>query len=232
MKTIDEKARINLRYVRYQDFFSTLTEEEFELLASVAQFRCYPAGQILFEEDDELQRVYYILEGMIRFERVDASDNHLFYDYIGQHNFFPISSIFTDETYTYRSVTRTKVRLLVFPRIVIEQVLAGNHQSLLDIAKTMAGLLERNEKRIQNVLNPNAQDRVRQSLIYLKDILATENAGDYTIPYPLTIKELATNSATSTETVRQTMNELVEKGLLQYESKLLIFPKKRLEDWE
>ena len=64
---------------------------------------------------------------------------------------------------------------------------------------------------------------MKQNLFILKEELGvpTED-GHITIPYPITLKELAVNSGTTRETAGQVIKQLRDSGLLDYHKSILL----------
>ena len=98
-----------------------------------------------------------------------------------------------------------------------------NVDQLLFITKRLSQILEFQELRLRNVVSASATDRVTQSLSILCMDLCKEQD---TLPFPMSMKELAKLGATTRETVNQVLKKLREEGVIDYEHKKLTFKNK------
>lgn len=76
------------------EFFKTLDSALKDRLLSNASLYNFNAGQILFFENDDLDKVYYLLSGAIKFYKVDRFDNEVFlYKLFGPKLIFDLSKM-------------------------------------------------------------------------------------------------------------------------------------------
>jgi len=74
------------------DFFKTLDMELFSDLLAHSSMHSFHQGQILFFEEDDLDKVYYLIDGSIKFYKVDRFDNEVFlYKLYGPKLIFDLS---------------------------------------------------------------------------------------------------------------------------------------------
>ena len=94
---------------------------------------------------------------------------------------------------------------------------------LLFITKRLSQILEFQELRLRNVVAASASERVVQSLSLLCMDLC--KVGD-SLPFPISMKELAKLGATTRETVNQVLKKLLDEGRIEYQHKKLTFKEK------
>ncbi|BBM13596.1 Transcriptional regulator ArcR [Enterococcus mundtii 1A] len=212
--------------LRYQPDFEHFTDEEFEEIKEQTVLRSYKKGQVLFDEGDERQRFYVLTEGLIRLERYDESATYYYYDYVTANNLFPMSGIFEEEPYTYTAQAMTDIETFYFPVACYEKIVKNNPNQLIYMIQKLGKVVQMHELRIQIGLTSSAFDRVKQNLFVLKEELGipTED-GHISIPYPITLKELAVNSGTTRETAGQVIKQLKDSGLVNYDKKRFTFCK-------
>ena len=99
-----DKVDYQFSRLRYQADFEHLTEEEFQLLKANVLLRSYKKGQVLFDEGDARDRLYYVIEGLVRIERYDESATYYYYDYVSNNSVFPLGGVFEAEVYTHLSL--------------------------------------------------------------------------------------------------------------------------------
>lgn len=206
--------------VRQHPAFASLKLEDYDKLAVHIRSREVPKGQILFFSGDHRDRIFLILQGHVRIEQFDADDQYTYIDYVKQGSLFPYGGMFRDRHYHYTATTLTTVRYLTIPVELYEHFVQNCPEQLLFITKRLSDILEFQELRLRNVMTISARDRVIQSLAILcKDYQYFSE----TIPFPLSLQEIAKLAATTRETVYQVLKYLSQQGKILYEKKHLTF---------
>ena len=141
-------------------------------------------------------------------------------DYIKEGALFPYGGMFTDETYHYTASAITAVSYFSIPVDLYEEYAQANVEQVLFIIRKLSKILEFQELRLRNVVAASASDRVIQSLALLcKDYRQVGN----TVPFPMSMKELARLAATTRETVNLVLKKLIDEEKIQYKHKILTF---------
>ncbi|WP_122646816.1 Crp/Fnr family transcriptional regulator [Enterococcus mediterraneensis] len=219
-----DKTDFQFSRLRYQKDFEQLTDEEFKLLKGNVIFRSYKKGQILFDEGDARDRLYYVTNGLVRLERYDESATYYYYDYVSNNSVFPLGGIFHEKTYCHSAQAMTDIETFYFPAHIFEQVCQNNPKQLIYLTKKLNQIIEAHQLRLQTGLTSNAHDRVKQNLYILKKELGQKESKNTTvIPFPITLKELAVNSGTTRETAGQVIKKLKQSGCLDYDKKIFTF---------
>lgn len=218
-----DKTDFQFSRLRYQDDFEHLTEEEFNLLKANVLLRSYKKGQILFDEGDPRDRLYFVTEGLVRLERYDESATYYYYDYVSNCSVFPMGGIFREELYSHSAQALTDIDTFYFPAQIFEQICQNNPKQLIYLIKKLNSIIASHQLRLQTGLTSNAHDRVTQNLYILKKELGKKEATKTVIPFPITLKELAVNSGTTRETAGQVIKKMKKKGLLDYDKKMFTF---------
>ena len=206
--------------LRLHPAFSALPVELFDKLAVEIHARDIPKGQILFFAGDRRDRIFLLVEGFVRIEQFDSSDQFSYMDYIKKGSLFPYGGMFQDERYHYTSSAVTYLRCFVIPVNLYEISAQESKEQLLFITRKLSSILEFQELRLRNVVTASASERVVQSLAILcKDY---ESLGNQ-LPFPISMKEMAKLAATTRETVNQVLKKLIDSRKIQYERKQLTF---------
>ena len=204
--------------LRLHPAFSALPVELFDKLAVEIHARDIPKGQILFFAGDRRDRIFLLVEGFVRIEQFDSSDQFSYMDYIKKGSLFPYGGMFQDERYHYTASAVTDLRCFVIPVNLYEMSAQESKEQLLFITRKLSSILEFQELRLRNVVTASASDRVVQSLAILcKDY---ESLGNQ-LPFPISMKEMAKLAATTRETVNQVLKKLIDSRKIQYERKQL-----------
>ena len=209
--------------IRQHPAFAHFPVEIFDKIAIEIQFRKIPKGQIIFFSGDRRDRLFLLHRGYVRIEQYDSTDTFSYMDYVKMNSVFPYGGMFFAERYHYTASAVTNVEYFSIPMDLFEDYSKKNVDQLLFITKCLSQILEFQELRLRNVVSASATDRVTQSLSILCMDLCKEQD---TLPFPMSMKELAKLGATTRETVNQVLKKLREEGMIDYEHKKLIFKNK------
>lgn len=221
---IEEKQ---LERLRNNQIFEVFTDLEFRQLKREMRFRKYKKGQVLFNEGDHRDKVFYLLKGLVKLERYDESAIFMYTDYVKQEKLFPYGELFTEGVYRYTAYAMTDIELYYIPAKLFEEVLAGNARQLLYFYKQLTKILIEHEERIQFLVGSTASSRITKTLAFLMEELGEpQSKSEIVVPYPITVCEIATISGCSRETVGNKIKQLKELGKLEHQQKMLTFKDK------
>lgn len=210
--------------LRYNSIFEAFTDMEFKQLQREMRLRKYKKGQVLFNEGDHRDKVFYLLKGLVKLERYDESALYMYTDYVKQEKLFPYGELFAEGVFRYTAYAMTDIELYYIPAKLFEEVLSGNRRQLLYFYKRLTNILKEHEERIQFLVGSTAGSRIIKALAFLMDELGELNTtSDIIVPYPITVCEIATISGCSRETVGNKIKQLKELGKLEHQQKILMF---------
>ena len=210
--------------LRFKPVFANFTESEFNCLKNQLYLRSYKKGQVLFDEGDKREKLFYLKKGLVRIERYDKSASFLYIDYNNPDTLFPYGGMFSDDTYHYSAYAATDIELYYMPTELFEQQAMYNPEQLLFLYKKISIILKLQEKRIQYLAVSSATSRIINTLLYLMENLGRHiSPKAIEIPFPITINEIADISGCSRETVGSVIKQLKEDQQLEYERKQFTF---------
>ncbi|WP_313469709.1 Crp/Fnr family transcriptional regulator [Carnobacterium sp.] len=220
-----KQMKVNQLYeLRYKPVFANFTEAEFHCLKKQLFFRQYKKGQVLFDEGDKREKMFYLTKGLVRLESYDESASFSYIDYTKPDTLFPYGGMFSDETYHFSAYAATDIEVYYLPTKVFEEQVASNADQLLYLYKKISTILEQQEKRIQYLAVSSATSRIIKALAYLMEDLGIYLSSSLIeIPFPITINEIADISGCSRETVGNVVKQLKEESKLAYTHKLFTF---------
>lgn len=208
--------------LRCNKVFSAITDTEFQQLQKGIRLRKYKKGQILFDEGDKKDKLFYLIEGLVKLDRYDESAMYMYTDYVKEDRLFPYGEIFSGEVYRYTAHALTDIQLYTIPATLFEETLAGNAKQLLYFYKRLTDILIDHEERIQYFVGTSASSRIVKALAYLmKELGESEENREIVVSYPITVCEIATISGCSRETVGNKIKQLKEMEKLEHDHKIL-----------
>lgn len=88
---------VDFEFLKNIPFFSKLNDDILKELSSIAVAENFAAGDVLFYEKDTQGSIFYLLEGMIKFYKVDRFDNEIFLYKLNSNSLVFDISKFCDE---------------------------------------------------------------------------------------------------------------------------------------
>lgn len=203
--------------IRNHPDFQSLTEEEHQLLEDNLYCRSYRKGQVLFDEGDERHRLFILKKGLVKIERIDSTGSMFYLEFFKDNTVFPLSGLFTDETYVFSAEAMTDIEVCYVSMKVFEKIVKENNQLLLLYFKKLSKLSHDQMLIIQNCVTSSAFQRVKNTLSMLMSELGEPTyEGARKIPYPLLITDISHYSGTTRETTSQVIKELAAEKKLTY----------------
>ncbi|HDR7588840.1 Crp/Fnr family transcriptional regulator [Bacillus mycoides] len=216
------KKRNVVEDLKQFELFAHLTDKKLKSLAELIYWRTYKKGQFLFLEGDSRERIYLVLDGFIKLERVNQSGNLLYEEYIKRFSIFPYGDMFTDKAYDYTAVAMTDVDVYYIPTVIFENMIRSSRKQLIYIVQQLSSILKVTESRVQNISIPNAQDRVIQALHHLMNFLGEQEGEEIIISCPFTTTEISKISGTCRETVSGVLKQLKNESIITVLGKKII----------
>lgn len=119
-------------------FFSQLDDAILKELSTIAVAENFAAGDILFYEKDSKDSIFYILDGMIKFYKVDRFDNEIFLYKLNSNSLVFDISKFCDE-YAISCYANSEFiadsKVLIFENKKFKEMIEKNHTFMKIILK-------------------------------------------------------------------------------------------------
>ncbi|MFN3367677.1 MAG: Crp/Fnr family transcriptional regulator [Exiguobacterium mexicanum] len=208
--------------LRQIDVFQKSASRELEALLPHVYCRTYRKGQILFMEGDPRERVYFLMDGYVKLERLNEAATYQYADYLKPKQLFPYSGMFTETYYRHSAEALTDISVIYMPTDRFEQLVSRNATMLLHIVGQMNRILDLHERRVQEIITPSATDRVLNTSHYLIEDLGERDADGVRVRCPFTTVELSRISGTSRETVSNILSKLRKEDILQLDARQLV----------
>jgi len=201
------------------DVFSCLSVKTLKKYLPYFYFRSYKKNQCLFMQGDPRDKLFFLLDGYVMFERASEEGSMLYLDFIKKNQMFPTGGMFHDEFYHDTAIALTDVHLYFVQTHILEEILKTNPKQLLYIITKLSDILDLHQKRVQRILIPHAQERVLHSIQFLMEDLGVKDNNEVVIPCPLTAAHISKLSGTTRETVSLLINQLKREKIISVTSK-------------
>jgi CRP-like cAMP-binding protein len=188
-------------------------------------FRIYKKNQRIFMEGDPRDKIFFLLDGYVMYESGSEEGSMLYLDIVKPNQMLAYGGIFTESYYKNTAIAATDVMVYFVPSHVFEEMLNINAKALKHVISKLSIILSLHQKRVQQILIPNAQERVLHTLQYLMDDLGVKEGKEFVIPCPLTALTISKISGTTRETVSLVMNQLKKEEIISVDAKKIRFHK-------
>ncbi|GER67200.1 Crp/Fnr family transcriptional regulator [Weizmannia acidilactici] len=221
---VDKSHEIRSILKRF-DVFKDVPEKIFIELEMNLYHRTYRKGQQLFMEGDPRERIYLLVDGYIKIDRMDENASSFYGDYIKPYELFPYGGLFKDKEYHYSAYAVTDIELFYIPAVLFEEIAKSNNTLLLHIVEHLSDILVLHESRLQLITNSNASERVRHVLSILLEDLGIRAGKEIKILCPITVVDIAKLAGTSRETASHVLNEFKRDHTISFERQTITFHK-------
>ncbi len=179
-------------------------------------------GEILYHEGDNPENIYFIKNGLVGLFYISESGKETFFRVFGSGDILGHRSFFAEEPYHASSVALSDTKLISITKKECTKICSEKPNLMMSLLKQTARDLGKAELRMAGLLDKTAQQRVSESLVFLK------------LKYPnqvWTRKEIAEYSGTTFETVTRVMTNLESSGLIQKSGRdfIILDPEKLLK---
>lgn len=212
--TIDELRQLTL--------FEACPSRELEQLLPHVYCRTYRKGQLLFMEGDPRERVYFLMSGYVKLERLNEDATHQYADYLKPKQFFPYNGLLSDHNYRQSAEAVTDIEVIYIPTERFESFISRNATMLQYIIGQMNRILDLHERRLQEIITPSASARVLNTLHFLIEDLGEPDENGIRVRCPFTAMELSRLSGTSRETVSSILSRLRKEDVLHIDAHQLV----------
>lgn len=183
--------------------------------------RTYKKNQYLFMEGDPRDKIFFLVNGYVMYEKGSEEGSMLYLDFVKSNQMFPYAGLFKDEAYNHSALAVTDIDVYFIQTHILEDLLRLHSKQLIHIIRRLSDILILHQKRVERITIPNAQERVLHTLQFLMEDLGEKHGDVIVIPCPLTATNIAKISGTSRETVSMIMNQLKRDKVISVTSKII-----------
>lgn len=163
-------------------------------------------GEIIYHEGDNPESLFFIDQGMVGLFHISETGKETFLRVFNKDYIFGHRSYFAETPYHATSMALIDTELTIISKSHCQQICLERPDLLKEITKVMAQELGHAELRLAGLQDKTANQRIIESLIYLK------------LKHPdhvWTRKEVAEYSGSTLESVTRIMTKLNDQGLIK-----------------
>lgn len=198
------------------------TQNNLEKFFSAYKTKHYKRGEIIINEDDNPEGIYYLVKGFVKMNSIYEDGSELTLNIFKPGTFFPMIWAINDikNTYVYQALSDVEVHQT--PREKVLEFLEGNPDISFDLLKRILVGMDGLVKNFPELLFGNSKKRVLAVLSMLSKRFGEKKEGGVLIKIRLTHHEIASMTGLTRETTSLTLKTLEREGVIGYKDKLIL----------
>jgi len=186
-------------------------------------------GDRLFDEGDDGDRLYVILDGKIKLTRTAPDGRENLLSVLGPGEMFGELSLFDPRPRTASAVAVTDSKLAGLGHDYLRHWLTGRPDVAMHLLQALAQRLRRANDVMADLVFTDVPGRVAKALLDLADRFGEQEEEGLQVHHDLTQEELAQLVGASRETVNKALADFAHRGWIRLEGKsVLISDSERL----
>ena len=146
--------------IRNVSFFSTLSDQELEMVAKIAFVKTFNKGYMVFEEGEKRDTLYIVLKGRIKVSLYDEDGREYILDIIGKDGFFGELSLFEELSGFANVMTLEQSELLMIRRNDFMRFLRENSDFAVSMIKELSKRLRAANEKLKRFAFLGVEGRI------------------------------------------------------------------------
>jgi CRP/FNR family transcriptional regulator len=196
------------------DWFSSLTGEQLEVLASNADTVRWEEGDTVFEEGDVGNCCYVLHSGAVKVMRRLPDGRRITLAQMGSGSVFGELALFDGERRSASVVALELTSAVVLATEEVMAVLRADSGAMLRVATGLANRLRATNERLLEYALASVSGRVVATLLSQVEARQSQGAGDRDVELVGTTTDIARLAGSSRESVARVMHWLENEGII------------------
>lgn len=192
-------------------YFASLGDCGVRNLDRCAHRRPYPAGALIFQEDEECAGLHILIDGLVRIYRVNAEGRLHTLSLLRPVAAFNEVAAVDGGTNPFNATAVTAVEIAVIPHPHLMEVMANEPTVLNNMVQALARLNREYIERLEDMTFRTIPSRLAK--LFLHEAAYADQIAE--TPSQLTQEEIAAILGTTREVVGRAMRQLLNAGLLK-----------------
>lgn len=195
--------------------FSRLQTSEIREILDQAHSRRYDAGTTVFEEGQDADRFYLLLDGYIRVIRITPGGEQVIALHIPSGQLFGIAKSFGKDVYPATAVTAAESIALSWPTRLWDDFVARYDGFSTASYNTVGKRLTELNNRIVEMTTLQVEQRIACALLRLLNQVGKKVSNGIEINFPITRQDISEMTGTTLHTVSRTLSAWEKQGIVK-----------------
>ena len=205
--------------------FRHLSDQDIQKLREIGVPHTYKKGQVLYDFGDERLYMYFLVSGVIRFEKTDDTGTFNYLHFKKAKCLLSYLDLFSNEPYFVSAIAHNDIEVISIPTKLFEEIISNNTLQLVYSLTQQSALLRTQILKVQKGILNNTNYRVTTTLAIIYKELGEKQypQGHVTVPCPITVNDIARASGTTRETTSTVIKKLTVAKKIDYRRKYITF---------
>ena len=214
-KRSNANARLDESLLRDLPPFSLLEDGQIREILDLASSRRYDADTVIFEEGDEAERFYLLLDGYIRVVRITPEGEQVIALHIPAGQLFGIARAFGRGTYPATSVAAADSVALSWPMRHWDDFVAKYDGFASQTYKSVGNRVNEMNNRIMEMATQHVEQRIACAILRLINQTGRKVGNGIEIDFPITRQDLSEMTGTTLHTVSRLLSGWEKQGIVE-----------------
>jgi CRP/FNR family transcriptional regulator len=207
--------------------FSGLPQDQLDDLVTIAVYKDFKKGHLIFSEGDEANGFYVVIDGLVKIFKLSVEGKEHILHMFGPGEPFGEVPVFAGQDFPAHAEAVSKSRLIFFPKDAFTALILENPSLALNMLAVLSMRLRQFTVKIEHLSLKEVPGRLAAYLLYLSEEKASESAVDLNISK----QQLAALLGTIPETLSRILAKMTKQGLIQVDRRhIQILDRPGLED--
>ncbi len=194
--------------------FSQLEDKELKLLCENSTEMRYKKGELIFLENDNVQKLYMLVEGRVKLSMLSPEGKEKVITILQEGDLMGEISLFDQDTHPLTAEVIENSRILMVTRPALESVILEQPAMAIKIIEALAKKTRLLTSQVRELVFKNAAGRLAGLLKRIAFDFGVEKDEGILIELILTHNEIANLIGASRVTVTKTINEFIDRGII------------------
>lgn len=177
-------------------------------------------GQYLFQEGMVADKLYVILSGKVKINKITSEGNELELRICGSNELCGELALFTDEPkYLLNALVIEEGEVAIINIDAIEMEIFQNSRLAYELMKWMSDHSRKTQTKFRDLMLIGKKGALYSTLIRMTNSYGVKKKDGILIDLPLTSQDLGKFCATSRESTNRFLNELKRKGVISVQNR-------------
>ncbi len=178
-----------------------------------------PVGSFLFQEKEEVENIYLLLNGSLSIGRVHVKGKEFILKILSSEELIMEYELFEQyPTYHFFAKTFSKCEVLTIKRSHFEEFVLNEPRILAALSNYLSTRYIKSQMKCQDLIMNGKKGGLYSVLIRLCNSYGTVTEDGFLIDLPITHQELANLTFGTREVIQRMLKELREKEVISYEN--------------
>jgi CRP-like cAMP-binding protein len=202
--------------------FKDVGDNALRLLAERASSAGYKKGQLIFQEGDQAESLFVVIEGMVKITVMSPDGEQMVLTTLGPQDTFGELALLDGRPRSATAEVLKDTRVLAITREAFLTVLEKDRRLVEAVFSTLGELLRRLTQRAADFVFLDLHGRVAKLLIDMSERRGEAEGDDVTLDLQLTQSDLAAMVGGSRQSVNQILRAFEERGYIEITGRHLV----------